>query len=168
MARLKGAFSGAALADEPDRRASKRLELPIQVQLKIGSGQFLPRRLRDINQRALCAETDVGEEGDAAAVRFAGNPEVCGPFTLVGRVVRTTEQPPVSVIDIDRQATTPEAQQQYRNLVLHYIQHKPLLEELAKGYFEGRCQTCGWIGRVGNKSPSCSRCGKLVVPIDTH
>jgi phage FluMu protein Com len=49
--------------------------------------------------------------------------------------------------------------------VLHYLHHKPLLEDMNQGYFEGRCPSCEWIGRVGRRRPHCSRCGGAVVPV---
>ena len=68
-------------------------------------------------------------------------------------------------VEIDRDTTTPEALQGYRSLVRHYLHHRPLLEGVDKGYFEGRCPACGWLGRVGSRNPVCSRCGQKVEPV---
>ena len=80
----------------------------------------------------------------------------------------TEEEPPSLGIQIDRQASSKEALQQYRKLVLHYLRHRPLLEQQAYGVFEGRCTSCGWIGRVSAKKPQCSVCGESVAPVSTE
>jgi hypothetical protein len=67
-------------------------------------------------------------------------------------------------VELDRKATPPEGIQGYRTLVLHYLHHKPLLDDVTKGYFEGRCTKCDWAGRVGAKAPRCPRCGGKVEP----
>ena len=151
----------------PNRRASKRVELPIPVQMKIGEGGFEERRLRNVNLVGLCIE-DGGpaSEGEMAAVQFEGYPRVCDPFLLLGKVVRLTdEEPPAAVVEVNREATGEVALGQYRKLVLHFIRHRGLLEELWKGYFEARCPACGWIGKVGERSKTCAKCGGTVVPV---
>jgi len=101
-----------------------------------------------------------------AAIQFEGYPRVCGPFLLLGTVVRVTDEvPPAAVVELNREATGEEALGQYRKLVLHFIRHRGLLEELWKGYFEARCPACGWIGRVGERSKTCAKCGGTVVPV---
>lgn len=166
--RLKGALGERGHEGADERRRSKRLSLPIPVRLKIGNDRPTSRRLRDFSQHGLCIETpDEGQPGEQVVVRFEGYPDVCDPFSLAGEVTRIAEESPRGlVILIDRQITPPEALEQYRALVLHYIRHKPLLEEVGKGYFEGRCESCGWIGRVGERNPTCSRCGERAVPVD--
>jgi len=167
LGRLKGALGESPPASAPERRASKRVKLPIPVQLEIEGGEPMERRLRDISQQGLCIEAiDGGRPGQTVTVRFQGYPDVCDPFVLSGAIVRIgDEQPPALVINIDRQRTPPEALNQYRALVLHYIRHKPLLDELGRGYFEGHCVSCDWIGRVGARKPTCARCGDTVVPV---
>ena len=56
----------------------------------------------------------------------------------------------------------------YRRVVRHYLHHRPLLEDLSKGYFEGHCTSCNWVGRVGKRSPQCSRCRGKVVALSGH
>lgn len=169
LGRLKGALGERGRAEIPDRRASKRVTLPIPVRLKIGDGEPTMERLHDFSQQGLCFEAVTsGVPGERVIVRFDGYPDVCEAFNLAGEVARVTQDAPYGlVIEIDRQNTPPEALQQYRALVLHYIRHKPLLEQVGKGYFEGRCVACEWIGRVGERKPTCPRCGKGVVPIAT-
>ena len=144
------------------------MSLPIPVRLKIGNGEVAARRLRDFSQHGLCVETpDEGRRGDKVVVRFEGYPDVCEPFSLAGEVLRDSKQSPHGVaIEIDRQHSPPDALKQYRTLVLHYIRHKPLLEEVEKGYFEGRCVSCQWVGRVGERNPTCAVCGSSAVPVD--
>lgn len=167
LGRLKGALGDDDREKTPERRSSRRVRLPISVRLKIETHPPTTRTLVDMSQHGLRVEgIEGGKTGDAVTVRFDGYPDVCEPFILAGEVVRTTADPPPGlVIHIDRDRTPAEALQQYRTLVLHYIRHKPLLDELGRGYFEGRCPACGWIGRVGLKGPTCSRCGKPVVPV---
>lgn len=148
-------------------RAGKRVQLPIPVALKIGKGEFEARRLRDGSPVGLCIDGDVvGKRGDVATVRFHGYPDVCEPFDLTCHVVRVIEgELPGIAVKIDREDTSSAALRHYRKLVLHYLEHRPLLDELDKGYFEGKCEACGWIGRVGERNPVCSRCGGAVKQI---
>ncbi|MGB6643033.1 MAG: PilZ domain-containing protein [Thermoanaerobaculia bacterium] len=170
LGRLKGL--GRQGSDTPEegganRRASKRVELPIPVQLKIGEGNFEERRLRNVNLVGLCIDA-VGPaaEGEMAVIQFEGYPRVCEPFLLLGDVVRMTDEvPPAAVIEVNRKATGEEALAQYRKLVLHFIHHRGLLEDLWKGYFEARCPACGWLGKVGERSRTCAKCGGTVVPV---
>jgi len=67
--------------------------------------------------------------------------------------------------ELDRDVTSADALKNYKKVVLHYLHHKPLLEDMTQGYFEGRCPSCEWIGRVGRRRPHCSRCGGQVVPV---
>jgi hypothetical protein len=152
----------------PERRASKRVELPIPVELKIGQGDFQATRLHDVSLHGMMVE-NVGSAppGEIAALQFEGYPGVCEPFLVLGRVVRATDdEPPGLGIEIDSQATGEEAMGLFKILVRHFLHHRGLLEDLWKGYFEGRCKSCGWIGRVGERSPRCPKCGnEEVVPI---
>lgn len=170
MGRLKGLGRQPAESPGeggPNRRASKRVELPIPVQLKIGEGSFEERRLRNVNLVGLCIEAaGPATEGEMAAIQFEGYPRVCDPFLLLCKVVRDTDDaPPAVVVEVNREATGEEALGQYRKLVLHFIRHRGLLEELWKGYFEARCPACGWIGKVGERTKTCAKCGGTVVPI---
>jgi hypothetical protein len=152
----------------PERRASKRVELPIPVELKIGDGGFVETRLHDVSLHGLSVESaGSAPPGEIAALHFDGYPGVCEPFLLLGRVVRSTDdEPPALGIEINRQATGEEAMALFKTLVRHFLHHRGLLEELWKGYFEGRCKECGWIGRVGQRSPQCPKCGNTdIVPI---
>ncbi len=167
LKRLRGALGEIGRESTPNRRTSKRVKLPIPVQLRVEDRETKKRRLRDFSQQGLCVEAaGDGVPGESVAVRFEGYSEVSEPFILAGDIIRVTEEdPPGLVILIDRGRTPSDALDRYRTLVLHYIRHKPLLDELGKGYFEGRCESCGWIGRVGAKKPTCSGCGGRVVPV---
>ncbi|TNF71424.1 MAG: hypothetical protein EP299_11850 [Acidobacteria bacterium] len=148
--------------DGPERRASKRVELPIPVELKIGQGDFQATRLSNVSLHGMAVE-NVGSAppGEIAALQFEGYPGVCEPFLILGRVVRVTDEDPPGVgIEIDSQATGEEAIGLFKTLVRHFLHHRGLLEDLWKGYFEGRCKSCGWIGRVGERSPRCPKCGE--------
>jgi hypothetical protein len=166
--KLKGGLSGPSHEGDADRRGTKRIQLPIPVRLKVGGGPVEPRRIRDISLHGLAI---VGylkcDAGDPAAVQFLGYPKICEPFTLLGHVVRFVENDPRGVaIRIDRKNTPKQALDQFRKLVLHYLRHRPLLDELDTGYFEGRCLACGWIGRVGASKPRCSKCGgRKILPV---
>lgn len=168
LGRLRGVVGESGREGVPDRRGSKRIGLPIPVRLKIADREPTTERLHDFSQHGLCVEavTD-GVPGEGVVLHFDGYPDVCEPFNLAGQVARVGEEAPHGlVIEIDRGRTPPDALKQYRALVLHYIRHKPLLEDVSKGYFEGSCASCDWIGRVGERKPTCPRCGKGVVPID--
>ncbi len=159
------------MADEaPDgveRRFGKRIKLPVAVRVSIGGGPQLAAKVRDVNARGMALEAVLGAGvGDRVAVEFDGYPGVCDAFSLVARIVRIVD-PAASVVgvEVDRKATAAEGIQSYKTLVLHYLRHRPLLEDVNKGYFEGRCTQCGWVGRVGARAPKCSRCGGKVEPI---
>jgi hypothetical protein len=110
---------------------------------------------------------DPAEVGEVAVVRFEGYPGVCPAFILYGRVARIVsgKQPGVGIA-IDREGSSPEALLQFRQLVLHYMHHRPLLDEIARDFFEGRCEACDWIGRVGTRAPVCPSCGERVRALD--
>ena len=149
-----------------ERRAGMRVELSLPVQVRLGDGERQPARIRDVNLTGLRIEP-AGEArpGQTVAVQFDGYPGVAPTFSLVGRVSRVIAEPagPEDVlamaIQVDRGATAEDARKNYRLLVLHYVRHRPLLEDVDKGYFEGRCSSCGWVGRVGQRKPQCSHCG---------
>jgi hypothetical protein len=153
--------------DGVDRRFGKRLKLPVTVRVRVGDGPEVVSRVRDVNARGLGLESVPGaREGDSLAIDFEGYPGVCGAFSLAARVVNVFDPVANGVgVEVDRKATTADGIQSYRTLVLHYLHHKPLLDDVAKGYFEGRCTKCGWVGRVGARAPRCSRCGGKVEPV---
>ena len=153
--------------DGVDRRFGKRLKLPVTVRAQVGDGPVLNVKVRDVNARGMGLESVAGARvGDRVAVEFDGYPGVCGAFSLVGRVVNVFDPVTNGVgVEVDRKATPPEGVQSYKTLVLHYLRHRPLLEDVGKGYFEGRCEKCGWVGRVGARAPRCSRCGGKVEPV---
>jgi ribosomal protein S27E len=144
------------------QRGSKRLQLAIPVRLKLAGGEIESRRTRDISLHGLSiAGLPNGEPGEPAVVQFRGYPNICEPFMLFGHVVRLVEDDPRGVaIRIDRTNTPPGGLEQYRKLVLHYVRHRPLLDEVRSGFFEGRCGACGWIGHVGETNPRCPKCGE--------
>jgi hypothetical protein len=150
-----------------ERRVGRRLKLPVTVRVRVGEGPTLTAKVRDVNARGLSLESVVGARvGDAIALDFEGYPGVCGAFSLTGKVVNVFDPLSNGVgVEVNRKTNPPEAIQNYRTLVLHYLHHRPLLDDVAKGYFEGRCTKCGWVGRVGTRAPKCSRCGGAVEPI---
>jgi hypothetical protein len=135
------------------------------------NGSTREGKIREVNLSGLSVEPahDV-QVGDRLSMGFDGYPDVSPAFTLVGRVRRILADsesgaPSAIGIEIDRNATSAGALQNYRRVVLHYLHHRPLLEDMDKGYFEGRCTKCDWVGRVGERTPCCSRCGADVVPV---
>ncbi len=153
--------------DGVERRFGRRVKLPVAVRVRVEDGPELVAKVRDVNARGMGLEAVLGAQvGSRVAVEFDGYPGVCGAFSLSGRVVRIIDPLANGVgVEVDRKATPPEGIQGYKTLVLHYLHHKPLLEDVNKGYFEGRCTKCGWVGRVGARAPRCSRCGGKVEPV---
>ena len=127
--------------------------------------------MRDVNLPGVSIEsTTPVQVGDRVSIGFDGYPEVAPPFALSGVVRRVLlSQDPgtrdAMGIEIDRETTSADALKNYRRVVLHYLHHKLLLEDINQSYFEGRCPKCDWIGRVSRRRPNCSRCGGTVVPI---
>lgn len=149
-------------------RGSPRARLPIPVRARIGQAPSRQSRLHDVSVSGFrIAWTAEAEVDDAVVARFDGYPGVCAAFLLQGRVVRVIagKEPGLGVA-IDRAGCSPEALEQFRRLVLHYMRHRPLLDELARDFFEGRCEACDWIGRVGARAPVCPRCGERVQALD--
>jgi hypothetical protein len=154
-----------------ERRAGKRVRLPLAVRFTLDDGTSHEGKLREVNLRGLSMEPPAtARVGTRLSVGFEGYPGVCDAFTLVANVrqIVTHDESgePVAIgVEIDRRSTTPEELQSYRNLVRHYLHHRPLLDGVNKGYFEGRCPSCDWLGRVGRRNPVCSRCGTKVEPV---
>lgn len=155
-----------------ERRAGRRVFLPLEVRVKLGDEDPRKAKVRDVNLTGLAVEPDFDVKlRDRVSVGFDGYPEVCPAFALVGRVRRIiepteTSRLPAMGLEIDREKTSADAQKNYRRLVIHYLHHRPLLEGVNAGYFEGRCTSCDWVGRVGKRKPQCSRCGAKVVPLE--
>ncbi len=164
---LKETLTGGRGRGWEHERASKRLELAIPVQLKIGSDAPEARRLRDVslNGAFVAGPCEGAELGEPAILRFEGYPEVCPAFALFGHVCRI--EPTGVAIEIDRGQSDKETLDRFRTLVLHYLRHRPILNELAPRFYEGRCRECGWIGRVAGRAPTCARCGGKVGPVRT-
>lgn len=154
--------------DGTSERAGRRARLPIPVRARVGAAPSRDTRLWDVSVSGLRLDwSESAEIGEPAVVRFAGYPEVCPAFILHGRVARLiTGRSPGLGLAIDRAGSSPEALTHLRSLVLHYMRHKPLLDELERDFFEGRCEACDWIGRVGARSPVCPRCGQRVRALD--
>jgi hypothetical protein len=127
-----------------------------------------------VNLTGLSIETaEAVPVGSRLSIGFEGYPEVCPAFVLFGEARRIVTDPtsgaPIAIgIEIDRETTPSDALKGYRSLVLHYVRHKPLLDDINKGYFEGRCPSCDWVGRVGERNPVCSRCGSKVLPVQSQ
>ena len=154
-----------------ERRAGRRVPLALSVRLRLDNGSMQDGRVRDVNLSGLAIErTGDLAVGERLSIAFDGYPDVSPAFALVAHARReiTSEEPASSDaigIEIDRDATPKESMRNYRSLVRHYLHHRPLLDDMNKGYFEGRCPQCEWIGRVGVGTPVCSRCGSAVVPV---
>lgn len=161
-------FLGGETKQQPavERRAGMRVELSLTVQVRVGEGAWQPARIRDVNLTGLRIEpAGDARPGQMVTVQFDGYPGVAPGFWLVGKVSRLIADPNgpgdslAMAVQVDRAATSGEARNNYRLLVLHYVRHRPLLEDVDKGYFEGRCPSCGWVGRVGQRKPQCPHCG---------
>lgn len=154
-----------------ERRSGRRVSLPLEVRIKIGDHDAQKARLRDVNMNGFLLEpAEDLELGDGISVGFDGYPEVSPAFAItatVRRIVPVVSPGEVSAmgLEIDRERTSADAQKNYRRLVLHYLHHRPLLDHLSQGLFEGRCESCNWVGQVGRRKPVCSRCGANVVPL---
>lgn len=168
MSQRDKGLPAARKADGAQERAGRRVHLPIPVRAKIGLAPSRESRLRDVSVSGFRLDwQDAAETGDVAVVRFVGYPGVCAAFILHGRVARViTGKSPGLGLAIDREASSREALTHFRQLVLHYVRHKPLLEEIARDFFEGRCEACDWVGRVGVRAPVCPRCGQRVKALD--
>lgn len=155
------------MTDEGERRFGKRLLMPLPVSVQVQDGPVLAAKVRDVNARGLGIEGVAGAEiGDVVTVAFEGYPGVCSAFRLLGQVKRIVDAATNTVgVAVDRKISPPAAVQSYRTLFLHYLHHRPLLEDVSKGYFEGRCTQCGWLGRVGARAPRCAQCGGIVEPV---
>jgi len=67
-------------------------------------------------------------------------------------------------LQIDSDLCSAEALLTYRRLVRHYLHHRPLRDAAGKRVIEGRCESCGWVGRAGACKPKCPRCGDRAIP----
>lgn len=158
---------GAGPAKSSPERAGPRTRLPIPVTAKIGAAQSQDHRLHDVSVSGFRLDwADAAEPGEAAIVRFGGYPEVCPAFILHGRVVRVVggKSPGLGIAIGDESSA--ESLEHYRRLVRHYMEHRPLLDEIARDFFEGRCEACEWLGRVGERAATCPCCGGRVRPLD--
>ena len=154
-----------------ERRAGRRVPLAMSVRVRLDNGSMEDGKVRDVNLSGLAIER-IPEltVGERLSIGFDGYPDVSPAFSLVGHARRkiVSEDPETldaMGVEIDRDATSGESMKNYRSLVRHYLHHRPLLDDMNKGYFEGRCPQCEWIGRVGTRRPNCSRCGASVVPV---
>ena len=144
-----------------NRRRTPRLSLPLAVQVCAEGGRFAKSQLVDINLGGFGVECPEALVGASIAVVFEGIPSVLASFSLVGEVVRASPGGTAGV-RLSRDEVEPEVFEKYRALVLFYLRRRPLLEQVASGYSEARCEGCGWVGRVGQRKPNCSRCGGMV------
>ncbi len=151
-----------------NERAGRRVQLPIPIRVKIGRSASRESRLHDVSVSGLRIDwPEPAEIGEAVVMRFDGYPGVCPAFILHGQVARVIPGRSLGLgIAIDRVGSPPEILQHLRQLVLHYLRHKPLLEALRRDFFEGHCEACVWIGRVGARAPVCPRCGARVRALD--
>jgi hypothetical protein len=150
-----------------DRRRTARMPIPMKVLVSLDGGRrYARRRLLDINQGGLgVASTGHVEPGQRMLVVFDGLPDVAPGFNLSCEVVRPLPEDGAGV-RVDRAATSRESIELFGKLALYYLRHKPLMERVQKGYFEGHCRDCGWIGRVGGNRPVCAKCGGRVKALE--
>ena len=160
--------SPGELDEDRTERAGNRSRLPIPLTAKIGAAPSRETRLHDVSVSGFRIDwLEPAAVGEPVVTRFEGYPGVCPPFILHGRVARVVDgRTPGIGIAIDREGSPPEALSHLRRLVLHYMRHKPLLDDLERDFFEGRCEACVWIGRVGARAPVCPRCGERVRALD--
>ncbi len=166
LMRLGRRFFGTEMqpVSEPvvERRVSQRIPLRLPVDACLEGGTFQESKTRDVSLRGLALELgEQGAPGQRVSVRFRAAQAGMPPFLLQGRVVRVQEAECAGV-NVRRTDNPQEALESYRKLVLYYLRHRPLLEELNSGYFEGRCPVCSWVGRVGERGQRCPMCGGLV------
>lgn len=168
MSEREQSAAPGSTSDGGHERAGRRAQLPIPVRVKVGQSASRESRLHDVSVSGLRIDwPEAAEVGEPAVIRFNGYAGVCPAFILHGRITRViTGRSPGVGIAIDRAGTSPEILQHLRQLVLHYMRHKPLLEALRRDFFEGRCEACAWIGRVGVRAPVCPRCGARVLALD--
>jgi hypothetical protein len=143
----------------PERRSGKRVPLPVPVRVQVADQPARPARVGEVNLPGFSLEPCEGARvGEPVRVEFDGYPDVSPPFAVQGQIVRIIgDHSEAMAIEVDRKGTPPDALKHYRSLVRHYLHHKPLLEDINKGYFEGKCESCGWVGRVGRRAPRCSQ-----------
>ncbi len=153
---------------EVERRAGKRVSLQLPVDACLEGGKFHESRVLDVSLRGLAVEPAEGAApGKRVTVRFRSSAGGVPPFMLQGRVVRIlARQPEAMGINVRRNENSEEALASFRKLVLYYLRHKPLLNEVDSGYFEGRCVCCDWVGHVGTRNPTCAVCGEPVKPLE--
>jgi hypothetical protein len=168
LLKLGRRFLGAEAEEVPqpalERRSGKRVPLQLPVQTCLEGGRFQESRTLDVSPRGLALELgEAGVEGQRLSVRFRGSQAGDQGFMLQGQVVwaQAVGAEHVGVV-VRRSENVPEALESYRKLMLHYLRHKPLAAELGSGYFEGRCPSCSWVGRVGELGPRCPMCGTTV------
>jgi hypothetical protein len=156
-----------------ERRSGRRVALPLEIRVKLSEDDD-PRnaQLRDVNVSGLAIEPSLDVVvDDRVNVGFDGYPGVCPAFALVASVKRIVDsgvpgEPTAMGLEIDREATSADAQKNFKTLVRHYLHHRPLLGAVGEGFIEGRCTSCDWVGRTGKRRPRCPRCASRVVPVD--
>lgn len=156
-----------------ERRAGRRVPMPLEIRVKLSEDDD-PREvmLRDVNVTGLAVEPALTVDlDDRVNVGFDGYPGVCPAFALVASVKRILDAGEAGELsamglEIDREATSADAQKNFRTLVRHYLHHRPLLDSVGEGFIQGRCTSCDWIGRTGKRNPRCPRCTSRVVSVE--
>jgi hypothetical protein len=176
--KLRALFTEPDIEVEAERRSSKRVQLPIPVMIQVGEGEFESKSLQDLGLLGLSI-TKGGNfpVGSSVQIQFGAYEGISAAFMLQTEVVRSgggdvvardsTVDSKLLCVTVDREKTPAKGLDNYRRLVSHYVRHRPLLEDLRIGYFEGRCtkEGCNWLGRVGSGKPTCSLCGAPVTPL---
>jgi hypothetical protein len=167
--RFLGAETQQAPGPAVERRAGKRVPLRLPVDACLEGSKFQEGKLVDVSLRGLAVDlVENGAPGQRVSVRFRPTQAGESTFMLQGRVVRILESNPERVgINVRRTDNSQEALESYRKLILYYLHHRPLLAELNSGHFQGRCASCDWVGRVGERGLSCPTCGGPVERVGT-
>jgi hypothetical protein len=153
----------------PERRASQRIPLRLPVDACLEGSKFQEGKLVDVSLRGMALDlAEEGAPGQRVSVRFRRSQAGEAAFLLQGRVVRVLDASPERVgVNVRRTENPPEALESYRRLILYYLHHRPLLEELNSGVFQGRCAACNWVGHVAEQGPSCPMCQGPVERVGT-
>ena len=110
----------AGAGESPERPSRTPLLIPVQA--KIGRVHSKDSRLRDVSVTGFGIDwSENAEVGQTALVRFAGHPDVCPDFILLGRVARIIrgEQPGLGIA-IDHTGCSEAAIEHFHQLVQYH------------------------------------------------
>lgn len=153
-----------------ERRLGKRVVMRVPVRITTADDLSWAGVVCDVNQRGLAVEPSQGvAPGEHLTLSFAAHADLWPDFELqviVKRAVRddTEGRGTALGVEINRGETATEAQKAYRQLVLHLLRDRTLLEEQNQGRQNGRCLSCEWIGVVETLELRCPLCQSRLVP----